>query len=236
MNILAIDSSAKTASVALVKDGALLCESFLNNGLTHSQTLMPMIDGVLNSSDMKINDIDCFAVTNGPGSFTGVRIGVATVKGMALSKDCVGVSTLLSMAYNLVGCYEGLICCAMDARRKQVYTALFESKNGKIVRLTDDMAISLDELKEIVIKLKKIPIFVGDGAKICYNEFRSCGMECCIAPEHLVNQRASGAAFAYLGGCEECEKCSAAELEVNYLRLSQAERELNERMNTADKA
>ena len=229
MTLLSIDSSAKSASAAIVCDGVLRGEQFVNNGLTHSQTLLPMVKNLLDVCGMTVVEIDTFVVTNGPGSCTGIRIGVAAVKGMAMDKPCVGVSTLLSMAYQLAGCYEGLICAAMDARRDQVYTALFESRDGKIVRLTEDAALSLDELKKTVKKIKKIPIFVGDGAKICYTVFNSDGIPCKIAPELLRFQRAAGAACAFLEDPAVCMQTSAQALSIEYLRLSQAERERKQR-------
>ena len=170
MKILAIESSAKAASVAITDNQKILGEFYLNIGLTHSQTLAPMIQNLLESTNLSIDEIDAFAVAVGPGSFTGIRIGVSTIKGMAfaLNKPCIGVSTLEGMAFN-IPIYEGIICASMDARCNQVYNALFEIKDGLPKRLTNDRAISIENLKqELKLSQKKV-IFVGDGAEICYN-------------------------------------------------------------------
>ena len=231
MKILAVESSAVAAGAALVEDGKLLGECFLNVGLTHSCTLMPMIESVLRFADVPVRDVDLFAVSNGPGSFTGVRIGVSTVKGMAqpLGKKCAGVSTLLAMAYNLVGT-DALICCAMDARCRQVYTALFESRDGRIVRLTDDAAVSLDALGEILRAYGRRVVVVGDGAELCYAAFSGVLPDVELAPAALRYQRASGVAAAVWAEGAETIAVPAEELSVSYLRLSQAERERNQKL------
>ena len=161
MKILAIDSAAVAASAALLEDGKLLGETFLNVGLTHSCTLLPMIETLLRNADVRVQDVDLFVVTNGPGSFTGVRIGVATVKGLAMPQDkpCVGVSTLHALAYNLQFA-QGYLCCAMDARCGQVYTALFEADRGRIRRVTEDDAIPITELGERLKQLDKRIFFI----------------------------------------------------------------------------
>lgn len=148
MKILAIDSSAKTASVAVTEGGRLISECFVNAALTHSRTLMPMVDNALTQADMSFADIDALSVNVGPGSFTGIRIGVAAVKGLALSGDkpCAGVSTLLSAAYNFAD-DDCLVCVAMDARCNQVYTALFECLGGKVARICEDKAVPIAELE-----------------------------------------------------------------------------------------
>lgn len=231
MKILAVESSAVAAGAALCEDGKLLGEFFLNVGLTHSCTLMPMIESLLRYADVPVRDVDLFAVSNGPGSFTGVRIGVSTVKGMAhaLAKPCAGVSTLLAMAYNLVGT-DDLICCAMDARCNQVYTALFESKDGRIERLTEDDAIPLDSLREMLRAFDRRIVLVGDGAELCYNAFRGDLPQISLAPQALRFQRASGVAAAVWAQGAEQIAVSAEELSVSYLRLSQAERERKQKM------
>lgn len=214
-----------------MRDGKLLGEFFLNVGLTHSSTLMPMVESLLRNADVSVRDVDLFAVSNGPGSFTGVRIGVSTVKGMAqpLAKPCAGVSTLLAMAYNLIGT-DSLICCAMDARCRQVYTALFESKDGRIVRLTDDDAVSLDDLLEKLRGFGRKITFVGDGAELCYNAFCGCLSDIALAPSSLRYQRASGVAAAVFAEDAEIRSVPAEELNVSYLRLSQAERERKQKL------
>ena len=231
MKILAVESSALAAGAALSEDGKLLGEAYLNVGLTHSCTLMPMIESLLRFADVSARDIDLFAVSNGPGSFTGVRIGVSTVKGMAqpLGKPCIGVSTLYAMAHNMLGT-DDLICCAMDARCRQVYTALFECADGCIVRLTDDDAVSLDDLCRTLRTYDRRVVFVGDGAALCYNTFRGVLPNITLAPETLRFQRASSvAAAAWAAGAEQVG-VSADELSVSYLRLSQAERERKQKM------
>ncbi len=231
MKILSVESSAVAASCALSEDGRLLGEFFLNVGLTHSCTLMPMIESLLRYADVSVRDVDLFAVANGPGSFTGVRIGVSTVKGLAqpLGKPCAGVSTLLSMAHNLPGT-DGLICCAMDARCRQVYTALFESRDGRIVRLTDDDALSLDALGETLRGCDRKVTFVGDGAELCYGAFRGVLPQAELAPASVRFQRASSVAAAVFDAGVEAFAVPAQDLSVSYLRLSQAERERKQKM------
>lgn len=233
MRILAIDSSALAAGAALTEDGKLLGEFFLNVGFTHSTTLMPMVESLLRYAKVSAREIDLFAVTNGPGSFTGVRIGVSTVKGMAMAADkpCIGVSSLEAMAYNLFGT-EGIICCAMDARCGQVYTALFQSAQGKMQRLLPDSAISIEELGAI-LKTYTCPVtFLGDGAKLCFDALSSDLPQAALAPDNLRFPRASGAAQAAAAG--DSQPCTAAELSVSYLRLSQAERERNQKLEAKE--
>lgn len=227
MKILAIDSSAKAASVALVEDGRLLGEFFINVGLTHSQTLMPMVEDLLKNTGVKLSEVEAFAVSAGPGSFTGLRIGIASVKGMALLSDtpCVGVSTLEAMAYNFIG-EDALVCAVMDARCNQLYNAIFEVNNGKITRLTPDRTISIDELYAEVAALDREVVFVGDGALLCYNR-NTNGLNVRLAPEAKRFQRASSVAFAALASLASGQKPISAEALVpTYLRIPQAEREL----------
>ncbi|MCD7918119.1 MAG: tRNA (adenosine(37)-N6)-threonylcarbamoyltransferase complex dimerization subunit type 1 TsaB [Clostridiales bacterium] len=233
MNILALESSARAASVAVCRDAFLLAESCQNNGMTHSTTLLPMCESLLEQVGLTLHDIDLIACANGPGSFTGLRIGLSTAKGLAWpeEKPCVGVSTLEAMAWN-VSAVPGVICCAMDARRSQVYNALFESDGrGGLTRLTEDRAISLEELFSSE-KRKEISQFVvGDGAELCYNYGKERGFDLVLAPENLRHQRAWGVARAALRFLETGQPCSGAALEARYLRLSQAERERRERLN-----
>ncbi|MCD8085657.1 MAG: tRNA (adenosine(37)-N6)-threonylcarbamoyltransferase complex dimerization subunit type 1 TsaB [Clostridiales bacterium] len=233
MNILALESSAKAASVAVCRDAFLLAESCQNNGMTHSTTLLPMCETLLEQVGLTLHDIDLIACANGPGSFTGLRIGLSTAKGLAWpeEKPCVGVSTLEAMAWN-VSAVPGVICCAMDARRSQVYNALFESDGrGRLTRLTEDRAISLEELFSSE-KRKEISQFVvGDGAELCYNYGKERGFDLVLAPENLRHQRAWGVARAAIRFLETGQPCSGAALEARYLRLSQAERERRERLN-----
>jgi len=219
-----------SAGAALVEDGKILGEFFLNTGLTHSQTLMPMIAALLECAKIKLDDIDLLAVTNGPGSFTGVRIGVATLKGLAApsEKKCVGVSTLLSTAYNFID-RECIVCPAMDARCGQVYTALFRASDGAVTRLTEDDAVSIEALGSKLSEYDESVIFAGDGAALCYEKLSTVLKKAEIAPENLRYQRATGVAAAVIGEKMYERAVSADELSVFYLRLSQAERELKAR-------
>lgn len=229
MTILGVESSATAASAAIIKDGKLLSEVFSDTGLTHSQTLLPMIENCIKNAGINIEQIDRIAVANGPGSFTGVRIGIATVKGIAFANNipCVEVSTLESMAYN-IPFFNGVICSVMDARCNQVYTASFENVDGcKVNRLSDDTAISIDELGETIAKLKKNIVFVGDGAEICYNKLKDIGLSLSISPVNLRKQKASSVALCSMN----YEGIDAEKITVNYIRLPQAQRELAKKQN-----
>ena len=232
MKILAFETSAKAASVALLEDGKLLGESYQNTGLTHSQTLMVMAEDMLKACNLTVKDVDAVAVAAGPGSFTGVRIGVAAAKGFAWGGNipCYGVSTLEAMTRNL-GVYDGYVVPAMDARRNQVYTAIFEVQQGKLTRLEEDMAISLEELKEKLKKCGKPVFLVGDGATLCYNALIEEVSGLVLPAEHRMHQRAAGVALAAQALADAGEAGNGAELTPNYLRLSQAERERAAREN-----
>lgn len=226
MLILAFESSAKAASVALVRDGVLLAESFQNNGKTHSATLMPMAERLLGDCGVTAGSLDAVAVAKGPGSFTGVRIGVAAAKGLAWAaeKRICGVSTLEAMAFQIIQ-QKGVICPVMDARRSEVYNALFASDGRRLTRLTEDRAISLENLK-IELKKTEKPIFlVGDGSKLCYNTLDSELPGLVYPPPHLEMQRAAGVAAAAMLQVQRGLTVTAGELTPNYLRLSQAERQ-----------
>lgn len=231
MRILAFESSAKAASVALIQDGVLLAESFQNNGKTHSATLMPMAKQVLEDCGLTAADLTAVAVAKGPGSFTGVRIGVAAAKGLAwgAEKPVCGVSTLEGMAMQMA-MLDGVICPVMDARRSQVYNALFQSDGKTLQRLTPDRAISLDELKKDLETCEKNIFLVGDGANLCYNTLSEAVPRLVLPPAHLMMQRASGVALAAEEMAEQGMLQSPGELEPNYLRLSQAERERLEKL------
>ena len=225
MLILAMESTAKAASVALVRDGMLVAQSMQCSGLTHSRTLLPMAEDLLKNAGVKLSEVDRFAVAHGPGSFTGVRIGVAAVKGLAWAteKPAVGVSTLEAMAWHGAAAGEGsLICCAMDARRNQVYNALFEIRDGTPVRLTDDRAISLEDLISELNADGRTPFLIGDGAYLCKAALNSA----VLAPENLRMQSAWGVAMAAMDKPDG----SADALQPVYLRLSQAERERQARL------
>lgn len=231
MKILAFETSAKAASVALTQEGKLLGESYQNTGLTHSQTLMVMAQDLLHQCGVTVSQLDGVAVANGPGSFTGVRIGVAAAKGLAWGAElpCVGVSTLSAMAVGL-GAWQGYVCPVMDARRSQVYNALFHVDCGKYTRIREDRAISLQELGEDVKNLSQPIFLVGDGSVLCYNTLLEAVPALVLPPEHRMHQRAVGVALEAQRMMHEGAIPPAAELVPNYLRLSQAERERNERM------
>lgn len=232
MRILAFETSAKAAGVALLEDGKLLGEYMQNSGQTHSRTLMKMAEDLLHNCDLKAEDIHAVACAAGPGSFTGVRIGVAAAKGFSwgLQLPCYGVSTLEAMARN-VALTDGIYCAAMDARRNQVYTALFEQKQGVFSRLTEDMAISLDELSSLLKKYDNTKMLVGDGAALCYNELNKLVPGLLLLPEHFRMQRAAGVALLAWDQVQAGVHPSGGELVPNYLRLSQAERErMNKKM------
>lgn len=232
MRILAFESTAVSASVALMEDEKLVGEFFINTKLTHSRTLMPMAASLLQASGVSLQDIDYFAVAHGPGSFTGVRIGVATVKGLAAPNDvpCCPVSSLLSMAYNLQN-MEGVVCAVMDARCHQVYNALFRVHDGVITRLCEDRAIEINQLAEECRPFGNELILVGDGASLCYHDpagaFRDMGAR--LAAENVRFQRASSVATAARTQIAAGDVCSPAALAPLYLRLPQAERELKAR-------
>lgn len=234
MKILAVDSSSITASVAVTEDGKIISEFFMNAGLTHSQTLAPMIDAVLKNSNTEPKEIDLYAVTNGPGSFTGLRIGAATIKAMAFAnnKPCVAVSSLEALAYNSY-IENTLICACMDARCDQVYTALFERKNGIISRITEDSADLIPNLAEKLKKTNKNIEFVGDGALACYNRIieSDSSEKYFLSPEYNRYVKAHNIARLALEKYKSGEFCTAEDLSLNYLRVPQAERQLNERLS-----
>ncbi len=229
MTILAVDTSSRAASCALLRDGVLAGECYLNIGLTHSQTIMPLVQSLLAHTGAAIGDVDIFAVATGPGSFTGLRIGIATVKGLALALDkpCAGVSTLRSLAENLP-LFEGYIAPVMDARRGQFYTALFRREGGCFSCVAQDLALSIDELRERLAPLPAPVALVGDGAALVAEQLSALpGLR--LVPEHLRHQRAAGIAVLATGLAARGQLVSADTLAPLYLRLSQAERELAER-------
>lgn len=229
MRILGIESSAKAASVAVCDENGLVAQSFQNSGLTHSRTLLPMAEDLLKNLSLSLQDIDLIAASQGPGSFTGVRIGVSVVKGLAWAADkpVCGVSTLEAMAYNgQAAPGDSLICCVMDARRGQFYNALFTMEGGIPCRLCEDRAISIEKLVEDIENQKKSVYLVGDGADLCYNALENLNITAVLAPEPLRHQSAWGVCMAAKGAPRQ----SVHELLPVYLRLSQAERERQERL------
>ncbi len=232
MKILGVDSSATAASAAVYCDGKVLTLNFSNTGLTHSQTLLPMIENALKSANVSVNDIDLFAISNGPGSFTGVRIGVAAIKGIAqpLAKKCAALSTLEVIAKPLenTGC---LAVAVMDARCNQVYTARFDCLGG-FKRVSEDEAITIDELCESLKDVTQPIVLIGDGANVTYNKVFD-KLNVSMAP---VSVRYQSAANVALIAAEKYENGTLQLLDANdvlpnYLRLSQAERELKKKNN-----
>ena len=226
MLLLAFETSAKAASVALYREDILLAESYQNTGLTHSQTLMSMAEDLLRTSGFTPQQVTAVAVAAGPGSFTGVRIGVAAAKGFAwgAALPCYGVSTLEAMALNF-GAFDGTVVCAMDARRNQVYNALFSAKDGELTRLCPDRAVSLEAL---AAELSAIPgklYLIGDGSRVCYDALAGKLPGLVMPAEHRMHQRAGGVALAAMKKIAAGDPGDGAALEPNYLRLSQAERE-----------
>ena len=233
MLILALDSTAQVGSVALCEDEKLIAEYTLNTGHTHSETLLPMVESVLKISGYTVDDVELFACTAGPGSFTGVRIGAATVKGLAFGKGkpCVGVSTLEALATN-ARAFEGIICPCMNARRQQVYNALFESKDGKLTRLCEDRALAIEDLLKEVSEYapEKRIYLVGDGAELVmdFDEFgeQFPVLDGCmiLLGERLRNQSGYSVTLVALEAYRNGNVCTDAELAPVYLRPSQAER------------
>ena len=228
MLTLAFESSAKAASVALCEDGRLISQVIQCSGLTHSRTLLPMAEDLLKNAEMEMKQIDSFAVAQGPGSFTGIRIGIATVKGLAWAADkpCIGVSTLAAMAWNGVAA-GGLICAVMDARRSEVYNALFRIEDGRPVRLCPDRAISLSALTEELRERGEAPFLVGDGTELASAFFREQHLDHRVPPDNVRWQNAWGVAMEAAGK----KLCTSQELLPVYLRLSQAERERQARLS-----
>ena len=236
MKILALETSATVASCCIYDDEKFLARSSVNAGLTHSRTLMPMVNATLSFADLTMDDIDAIAVAVGPGSFTGIRIGVATAKGLAFPRDlpCVAVSTLEAMAYRLSGFpISGRICAVMDARCNQVYTATFLVEDGVFLPETPEEAISIDDLFAR-LKTSDTPVYlIGDGAEMCYHLGKKSVPQLTLLPEQLRLQDADGVALAasfklFLGHTVKSEA-----LLPTYLRLPQAERELKAKQEAA---
>ncbi len=229
IKILALDSTADISSVSVCCGDRLVSEITNNTGNTHSQTLLPSVEQALKMAELSVDDIDVFACSTGPGSFTGVRIGVATVKGIAYgrSKPCVPVSTLEALAYNLVG-FNGIICPVMNARRSQVYNALFKCDNGVISCLCPDRAISIADLDSELSGLEEPIYLCGDGYSITENGF--CKTNISFVPVRYRYQSAYGVAQIALAKFSRGEFVSDTQLAPIYLRPSQAERERQERL------
>lgn len=233
MKVLAIDCSAKSVSAAIAENGRLIAEGFLNIKLTHSETLMPIIEQILSNTRLTLADIDAFAVTAGPGSFTGIRIGISAVKGMAFAeqKPVFEFSTLEAMALSLANSkfFTGIVCGLMDARRNQFYNALFKVENGKIARLTEDRTVESEYLKGELKEFNIPVILMGDGAELFYSLSQN-DQAFSLAPETNKVQRAAGIAIK-ASYDEDLTPVTPDTLQAIYLRKSQAEREREEKLN-----
>ncbi|MFZ5974470.1 MAG: tRNA (adenosine(37)-N6)-threonylcarbamoyltransferase complex dimerization subunit type 1 TsaB [Bacillota bacterium] len=232
MNMLAVDTSGAVAGLAVFREGRLVYETYLDHKMTHSQALMPMIEQGLEYAKMPLQEIAIFACTVGPGSFTGVRIGVSTVKALAYAfgKSVLGVNTLDTLAYNVVT-HKGYICAVMDARCDQVYTALYVSDGKKLSSVLSYQALSVKECMEAWPENCEI-LMVGDGAQAYREEWeRKSGATVAFAPDHLIRQRASAAGACALAMLAEgIQAADPFALEPFYLRLPQAEREYRRRV------
>lgn len=226
MRILALETSAKSVSVAVTENGTLLAQAYQDRGLTHSVTLMPLLDGMLKTAGLTLDNMDIIAVAQGPGSFTGIRIGVSAAKGLAWAKalPCCGVSTLEAMAYGVTD-FEGIVVGAMDARRQQVYNALFRTENGRVTRLCADRAAAMELVAEELAAIPEPKLIVGDGAVLLYDFLQKAVIGCRLASPLHRQQSAAGVALAAEHLAAQGLTCSAQELQPVYLRLSQAERE-----------
>ena len=236
MKILSLDSTARVCTAALCEDEQLLSLKVKNAGMTHSEMLLPMIEEILSECGVAVADIDMFALSEGPGSFTGVRIGAATVKGLAFGRGraCVGVSTLEALAYNFRD-EDGIVVSSMDARRSQVYTAIFRVHGGEVERLCDDTAISIDELTERLSQYSSERIYLsGDGAHLVYDRL-SGGLMDVIYDEERSWQNAYSVALCAIRAYREGRSTTDTDIRPTYLRLAQAERERLERLGQLPK-
>lgn len=235
MKILALDCSAGPASVAVIEEGKIVASSFVNVRLTHSQTLLPMVRSTLESATLKVSDIDAFAISNGPGSFTGIRIGISAVKGLAApeNKPCIEVSTLYAIACGFKN-LNAVICAVMDARCNQVYNALFRIENGVVTRLCDDRAIMIDAVAKELDTFNDTVIIAGDGA-VLFESVCSQKTKIKIAAEPQRYQNAIGVSIASEEMLKNGNTVLPDELKPFYLRLPQAERELKAKNLKGDK-
>ena len=237
MIILAFDSTAKAASVAVCDDEKLLALYNIDNGLTQSELLLPMAENMLKSLNLTFDDVGLLACAVGPGSFTGVRIGVALVKGIAFGKNipCVSVSTLDELAENLKG-LDGIIVPCMDARRAQVYTATYKGEDGQLTKLTDDRAIAITELADELREYGDTPIYLsGDGYDVAKRGLSAVGIKTKDTPALLITENAYSIALIAKRKYDAGEYGSDLDIAPTYLRMPQAERERLERLAQENK-
>ena len=231
MKILAIDSSSLVATVAILDEEKILAEYTINHKKTHSQTLLPMLGEIVKMIELDMQEIDAIAISGGPGSFTGLRIGSATAKGLglALDKPLIHIPTLDAMAFNFYRTEE-IICPIMDARRNQVYTGMYTFRNGEFEVVLNQVPMGIDELIEKLNEMNKKVIFLGDGVPVFKGYIEeNATFEVDFAPAHLSRQKASSVGALGLVYYKEGKIQTASEHGPEYLRLSQAERELNEK-------
>lgn len=230
-----MESSAGSASVAYLSDGKILGQYYINAGLTHSTTLTPMAEGLLNTANLSLKNVDYFAVSVGPGSFTGLRIGISAIKGISLAenKPCVAVSSLEAIAYNFI--YTNTIVCAViDARCNRFFTAIFKcSKDGAIERLSEDKALSYEEIAEELRKTycNEHIVLAGDGSELAYKLMENSVLNLQIAPQHLRYQQSIGVAMDAEKLAKEGKTVTSQQLLPSYLSLPQAQRELQKKLN-----
>lgn len=232
MKVLAVDTSASVAAVAVMDDASLLGEYLLNHGKTHSQKLVPMIKELMDGLELLPGDIDLFAAASGPGSFTGLRIGVTTIKAMAFAakKPVVSVPTLDALAYAIPLSDDLMVCPIMDARNRQVYTALYSLENGRQKNITEYMGVSVDELVKLIKSKKRKVIFTGDAVHLHRESLKTgLGEDCDFAPPCMLVQRASTVAQLALIRASGGELESCFDMVPFYLRKSQAEREYDKK-------
>lgn len=230
-----MESSAKSASVAYLSDGKILGQYYINSGLTHSTTLMPMAESLLNTANLSLKNADCFAVSVGPGSFTGLRIGISAIKGISLAenKPCVAVSSLEAIAYNFIYT-DTIVCAVIDARCNRFFTAIFRcSKDGAVERLSEDKALSYEEIADELNKIcsNKNIMLAGDGAELAYELMESSVSNLQVAPPHLLYQQSIGVAMVAEKMVEQGKTVTSQQLLPSYLSLPQAQRELQKKLN-----
>lgn len=230
-----MESSAGSASVAYLSDGKILGQYYINAGLTHSTTLMPMTEELLNTAKLSLKNIDYFAVSIGPGSFTGLRIGISAIKGISLAenKPCVAVSSLEAIAYNFIYT-DTIVCAVIDARCNRFFTATFKCiKDGTVERLSEDKALSYEEIAEKLNKnyCNESIVLAGDGAELAYKLMENSVSSLKIAPQHLRYQQSIGVAMAAEKLANKGKTVTSQQFLPSYLSLPQAQRELQKKLN-----
>lgn len=235
MKILAIDTTGQTASAALLENDVIVAEYSIHYKMTHSQTILPMIDEINHKIELDLSTVDYIACSCGPGSFTGLRIGAATAKGLALGGniDVVAVPTLDALAYNVFDT-DAIICPIMDARRQQVYTAFYQWRENELNRLTQYSALAIEEVIQQAKSYQNKVIFLGDGV-VVHKELLLRENNFCFAPIHSNLQRAASVAAFAVKLIEKGKVIKGSELELIYLRKPQAEREREQKFKEAEK-